>query len=185
MESTAPTPSKVAIKWALISFLVSIILTYAFQFLNLDTNSPVRYISYIFFIAFLLLGQKEFKDQLGGFITFGQAFVEGLLFAVFSGIMAAIFTYIYFSFLSPSVWDQAMAASQQKLEAAGNLSSAQIESAMTITKKYGIIIATVGIMIGTPIMGAIVSLIGAAIFKKERSAFNIEQSSDNYTDPAV
>ncbi|ASU34484.1 DUF4199 domain-containing protein [Mucilaginibacter xinganensis] len=186
MESiTTPTPSKVALKWALIGVLASIVLTYVYQFLNIDANSPVKYVNYLFFILFLILSQKEFRDQLGGFVTFGQAFVEGLLFSVFYGIMVAIFTYIYFSFLSPSVWEQALAASQQKLEAGGNLSAEQIESAMNITRKYGVIIATVGIIIGTPIMGAIVALIGAAIFKKERSLFDMEQSDNNYTDPAV
>ena len=32
-----------------------------------------------------------------------------------------------------------------------------------------------GILIGTPITGAIIALIGAAIFKKERTLFDIEQ----------
>ncbi|MDB5091241.1 MAG: hypothetical protein JWR09_5235 [Mucilaginibacter sp.] len=185
MESTAPTPSKVAIKWALIYVIVSIVLTYAYQFLNIALDSPVKYIGYVVFIALLLLGQKEFRDQLGGFVTFGQAFVEGLLFSVFAGIMIGIFTYIYFTILSPGVWVQALAAQQQKLEAGGNLSSEQIEAAMGVTRKYGALIATVGIIIFTPIMGAIIALIGAAIFKKERSILDIEQSNDNYTDPAV
>ncbi|MDP9077172.1 MAG: DUF4199 domain-containing protein [Bacteroidota bacterium] len=184
MENNAPTPSKVAFKWALISFVTSIVLTYAYQFLNIDINSPVRWINYVFFIAFILLGQKEFKDQLGGFITFGQAFVEGLLFAVFSGIMIGIFSYIYLSFLSPDVWTQALAAQQQKLEAAGTLSSDQIETTMNVMKKYGTLIAFFGVIIGTPITGAIVSLIGAAIFKNERSILDIEQANDDFSDPA-
>lgn len=183
MESTAPTSSKVAIKWALINVLVSIVLTYVFQFLNLALDSPVKYITYVVFIALLLLGQKEYRDQLGGFITFGQAFVEGLLFSVFVGIMIGIFTYLYFTILSPAVWAQALAAQQQKMEATGNLSSEQVETAMGITRKYGALIASVFIVILTPIMGAIVALIGAAIFKKERSIADIENS--NYTDPAV
>jgi hypothetical protein len=185
MENVTPVPTagKVAIKWALINFVTSVILTYAFQFLKLDMNSPAKYVNYLFFIAFLILGQKEFRDQLGGFITFGQAFVEGLLFSVFSGILIAIFTYIYFTILSPAVWEQAMTVSQQKLEAGGNLSAEQIETAMGITRKYGVIIATVGIMIGTPIFGAIVALIGAAIFKKDPTISDIEQA--NYSDPAL
>ncbi|WP_295798063.1 DUF4199 domain-containing protein [Mucilaginibacter sp.] len=184
MENVAPSPSSVAIKWALIGFFVSIVITYAFQLLNVDVNSPVKYISYVFFIAFLLLGQKEFKDKLGGFVTFGQAFLEGFLFSVFYGIMVAIFTYIYFTMLSPAVWDQAMNAAQKNLEAKGTLSSDQIESAMNISRKYGILIAVVGVAIGTPIMGAIIALIGAAIFKKERSPLDMVQDS-NYSDPAV
>ncbi|HEY0244040.1 MAG TPA: DUF4199 domain-containing protein [Mucilaginibacter sp.] len=178
MEST--TPSSVAIKWTLIGFITSVVLTFVYQFAKIDVNSPVKYINYVFFIAFLILSQKEYREKLGGFVTFGQAFVEGLLFSVFYGILIAIFTYIYFTILSPAVWEQAMNASQQKLEAAGTMSSDQIESTMNITRKYGVIIAVVGIIIGTPIMGAVVSLIGAAIFKKERSPFDVQ---DNTIDP--
>ncbi|MCO5947735.1 DUF4199 family protein [Mucilaginibacter sp. RT5R15] len=98
--------------------------------------------------------------------------------------MVAIFTYIYFTMLSPAVWDQAMNAAQKNLEAKGTLSSDQIESAMNISRKYGILIAVVGVAIGTPIMGAIIALIGAAIFKKERSPLDMVQDS-NYSDPAV
>ena len=126
----------------------------------------------------------KFKDKLGGFVTFGQAFLEGFLFSVFYGIMVAIFTYIYFTMLSPAVWDQAMNAAQKNLEAKGTLSSEQIESAMNISRKYGIVIAVVGVAVGTPIIGAIISLIGAAIFKKERSPLDMVQDN-NYSDPAV
>jgi uncharacterized membrane protein len=184
MENVAPSPSSVAIKWALIGFLASVVLTYVIQFLNLDVNSPVKYLSYVFFIAFLLLGQKEFKDKLGGFMTFGQGFVEGLLFSVFYGILVAIFTYIYFSILSPAVWAQAMDVAQKNLEAKGTLSSDQIETAMNFSRKFGILVAVVIIAIGTPFFGAIISLIGAAIFKKERSPLDMVQDS-NYSDPAV
>ena len=185
MESTAPTPSKVAIKWALIYFVVSVILTFALQFLNIEATSPVQYVKYLFFIGFLFLGQKEFKDQLGGFITFGQAFVEGLLFSVFLGIMVAVFTFIYIQYLNPHFLDQAMAAQQEKMSQQGNLSSEQIDNAMVIARKYGAVFGAVGVLFMSPILGAIISLIGAAIFKKERSILDIEQGNDNYTDPAV
>jgi len=184
MENVAPSPSSVAIKWALIGFLVSVVITYAIQLLGLDVNSPVKYLSYVFFIAFLLLGQKEFKDKMGGFITFGQAFVEGLLFSVFYGILIAIFSYIYFTILSPAAWVQAMDATQKGMEAKGTMSAEQIEKTMEITRKYGVIIAVAFITILTPIFGAIVALIGAAIFKKERSPLDMVQDN-NYSDPAV
>jgi len=178
------SPSKPAMKWTLIGFFVSVILTYIWQFAHISLESPVKYISYILFIAFLVMSQKEYRGLRGGYMTFGQAFVEGLLFAVFYGILSAIFSYIYMTILSPQVWEQAMVASQQKLEAAGNLSSEQIESAMAISRKYGILIAVVVIILGTPFMGAIVSLIGAAVLKKDPQPLDISQNN-NYSDPAV
>ena len=173
--------SKVAIKWALIYLITSVVITYLFQFLNIDQNSSAKYLSYIPFIAFLLLVQKEYKEQLGGFLTFGEGFISGLLYSVFSAIMLAVFIYIYLGILSPQVLEQAMASQSDQLKEKG-LSQDQIDNAMTITKKYGAIIGAVFTLLIMPIFGIIIALIGAAIFKKERSPFDLIKE-DNYTDP--
>jgi hypothetical protein len=184
METTKPSSINIAIKWAVIYVITSIIITYAFQFLNIDQNSGMKYLSYIPFIAFLLLVQKEFKDLLGGYLTFGEGFMSGFLYSVFSGIMLAIFMYIYLSFLSPQILVQAMESQRDKFAQQG-MSSDQIDTTIEMTKKYGAIIAVVATLIMTPIFGAIVALIGAAIFKKERPPIDFTQSADTYVDPTV
>jgi len=184
MENAKPTASSVAIKWALFNFLTGVIVTYAFQFSGIGQNSPIRYVAFLPFIVFLLLTQKDFRERLGGYMTYGEGFLSGFLFAVFAGIFSAIFIYIYLGILSPDVFQQSLTEAQKNLEAKGNLSSEQIESAMNISRKYGVIFATVGTLISIPFMGAIISLIGAAIFKKERSALDIAEANSNYSDPA-
>jgi len=71
-----------------------------------------------------------------------------------------------------------MADAQQKLTDQGTLSSEQIDTTMEISRKYGVIIATVGSVIGSAVTGAILALIGAAIFKKERPLFIAEENTD-------
>ena len=56
---------------------------------------------------------------------------------------------------------------------------------MEITRKYGVLFTAIGTAIGTPIVGAIISLIGAAIFKKERSPYDIAQDAIDPTLPVV
>jgi len=186
MESVKQSYTKVSFKWALIYLVTSIVITYAFQFLDIDqTTSPLRFLAYIPLIAFLLLAQKEYKDQLGGFMTFGQGFMAGFIYSIFIGIMAAIFTYIYFTFLSPQVWEQVLASSKDKMAENKNMSSEQVDQAMDFTRKYGTIFGAIVIAVVTPIMGAIIALIGAAIFKKEPTVLDIEKNSDSYTDPVV
>jgi hypothetical protein len=184
MENVIPNATRVATKWAIIYVITSIVITYLFQLLNVDQNSGVKYISYIPFIAFLLLAQKEYKDQLGGFITFGEGFSAGFRYAVFAGLMLAVFIYIYLTFLSPQILEQSIASQQDKFKEQG-LSSAQIDKANEIGKKYGPIIGAFVAAIGLAICGAIIALIGAAIFKKERTIEDIEHDSTSYTDPAV
>ena len=83
--------------------------------------------------------------------------------------MIAVFTCINYTFISPGEYAQVLTTQKEKLDAQGSLSSEQIDQAMEFTKKYGVIITVVSFIIVTPILGAIISLIGVAIFKKERS----------------
>jgi hypothetical protein len=129
------------------------------------------------------MAQKEYRDSLGGFIKFGEAFLTGLLYSVFGAIVIAIFTYIYFTIISPQVWQQVLDLYRAALDAK-NLPDDQKEQAMAIYQNYGILITTGGVLIGSPIVGAIISLIGAAIFKKERTLADIEQANPA-SDPTV
>jgi hypothetical protein len=181
---TIPNPTKIATKWAVIYVVTSIVITYLFQFMNIDQNSGVKFLGYIPFVAFLFLAQKEYRDQLGGFLTFGQGFSAGFRYAVIAGLMLAVFIYIYLTFLSPQILDQSIASQQDKFKEQG-MSAEQIEKANEIGKKYGSLIGASGAAIGTAVIGAILSLIGAAIFKKEPTIDDIERNSTTYADPEV
>lgn len=177
----AVSSNKVSIKWALFYVVVSIILTYVYQFLNIDPSSSIKFINYIPYIAFMLLAQKEYKEQLGGFMTFGEGFLAGFKYTMITAILLALFTYIYFTLLSPQVFQQIMDASKAKLEAKGTLSDDQINTALSFTTPG---FTAIVVAIGSLIMGTIIALIGAAIFKKERPLF-MDHDTANYADPAV
>lgn len=188
MENKVANPTAIATKWALIYVLVSIVITYAFQLLNIDQNSPVKYISYVPFIAFCFLAQKEYKDQLGGFITFGQAFNPGFRYSLFGGLLLAVFIYIYLAILSPEMLTKAMEQQQTAMEAKG-MSQEQIDKGLEMGQKYGAMFGAIATAISTLIFGCIVSLIGAAILKKEPTLRDIEErnatAADDYVDPTV
>ena len=182
MEQLAPNATKIATKWALIYVLTAIVITYVVQFLNLDPNSPVKYLSYIPFIAFLLLAQKEYKDKLGGYIKFGEGFSTGFRYGVFAGILFGIFIYIYLAFLSPEMLAKSI-DSQRDAMAAKGLSSEQVDKGIEMAKKYGAVFGAFGIAIWYAILGVIVGLIGAAIFKKEH--LPSDNDTTTYADPTV
>ena len=185
MKNQTPNQNNLAIKWALINLAATIILTYAIQFLDLDPNSSVKYIGYLPFIAFLILAQKEYKDALGGYITFGQAFSAGFRYALYTSLALAVFVYLYLAILSPEVLEKSLVASQAQMSEKG-MSTGQIDKAMEIGKKYGPIFAAVGTVIIDIIFGVIISLIGAAILKKERSIFDTPDTDDQVpTEPTV
>jgi hypothetical protein len=175
---TEPNSTGVATKWALISVLCAIVITYIIQFAKLDLNSPAKYLGYIPFLAWLFLTQKEFKDQLGGFLTFNQGFGAGFRYAVFNGLLLAVFTYLYCAILSPDVFAKSLEAARAGMVAKG-MSDDQIDKGMSIATKYGPIFGAFGVAIVYAIIGAIVALIGAAIFKKEKSVYDIPDTLDS------
>ncbi|HEY9535779.1 MAG TPA: DUF4199 domain-containing protein [Mucilaginibacter sp.] len=178
---TKPNPTKLATKWALINVLLAIVTTYAFELFNADPNSPFKYLGYIPFIAFLFLTQKEFRDSLGGFMNFGDAFSAGFRYSMFVGLMMAVFIFLYLKVLSPDFFDKSLEMSRAQMEAK-NMSDAQIEKAMGMAKSWGPLFAAFATALTYPIFGAIVSLIGAAIFKKERTARDLV---DDAIDPTI
>lgn len=176
--------TKIATKWAVIYALTAIVITYAFQFLTIDPNSPLKFITYVPFIAFLFLAQKEYRDQLNGYISFGDAFSAGFRFSVFAGLLIAVFTYLYLTVLSPEVFDKVLETTRTALEDK-NMSSGQIDKTLDITKKWGPLIGAFGSAIAYAIFGSICALIGAAIFKKERSPYDVAQNAIDPTQTEV
>ena len=140
---------------------------------QLSLNSPVKYLTYLAFLAFLFLAQKEHKDKLGGYIKFGNAFVTGLLYGMFAGILTGIFVYVYLTVLSPEIFAKTLDEQRETMAAKGKLSSDQIDQAMEIARKYRYRLSgRFGTVLFYTILGVIIGLIGAAIFKKEPSAYD-------------
>jgi hypothetical protein len=181
MTELAPNPTKIATKWALIYLVTAIVLTYAIQFASSDPNSPLKYLGYLPFIIFLILAQKEYKDQLGGFITFGEGFSAGFRYAIFAGVLIAVFTFIYLTFLNPDIMVKAAENARAQMEAKG-MSADDIDKAINMTKKIGPAIGSFVIAILDTIIGIIIALIGASVFKKERSPFDTDTTT---TEPTV
>jgi len=166
-KPTPPNPTKVATKWALISAVTSIVLTFVYQFLNIAQDSPTRYLSMLPFIAFIVMAQIEYKEVLGGSITYGKAFSTGFRVALFGGILAAIFMYFYVSFINTEFINQMMEAQRAKL-VDKNMSDEQIDQAMKMTSKMmSPIMISFFAAVGSAFMGALISVITAAIVKKD------------------
>jgi hypothetical protein len=185
MEIQKANLTPVIIKWAAIYVIASIVLSYATQYLNLSPDSPVKWIGTLFFIGFMLLTQKECRDVNGGYLTFGEGFKAGFLYAIFSGIVLTIFTYLYFTVLSPEMVDKILAVTQAQLEAK-NMSQEQIEQGMSFTRKIvNPTVLTISAAVSAVVMGAIIALIGAAIFKKDRPPVLMSDTDGDKVEPTV
>ena len=136
-------------------------------------------------VTFLLICTKLYRDRvLDGNITFGNAFVLGLMIVVFSTIITGVFSYILNKYIDPEYMGRVVAAMQEKMYqwlSSKGMSQDQIDAAMTKFEQKGVktpfetVIANIeGGLIG----GSIMSLISSAIVKKNKKSDAFEEAMD-------
>jgi hypothetical protein len=119
-------------------------------------------------IAVLWIGiraaREEAKDKS---LSYGRGVGLGTLIALYGGIIAAIYGYIHFTYINPNFPDYVVDAARQQM-AAKNVPDGAMDAAEKgirfMTKPW---VQTVSGIIITPIFGAVISLVLAAILKRK------------------
>ncbi|RZK51114.1 MAG: DUF4199 domain-containing protein [Pedobacter sp.] len=147
--------------------LVTIIVT---GLLNLDmgptasvttrvVSGALNWLPFIFAVYYV---QNTHKKDLGGFITFGRAFSAGFRFSVYAGLFSGILMFLYYQFIDAAamekIVDATVAAAKNDQEAKG----------IEMMRPYFTITTAFGAAVMFTISGLIISLITAAILKKEK-----------------
>ncbi|MDX1905179.1 MAG: DUF4199 domain-containing protein [Thermonemataceae bacterium] len=162
------TPTSVGLRYGLFYGLVSIILTtLTFVIESLSDSFISTVLSFGIWITFLVLAAKFFKDQSSGYMSFGQGFQIGLLVSVISSVLSGLYYILYLRVLSPETWNKIMDKVHSQWEKQG-LDEKSIEMAEKFTSPE---ISFLGIVIGGLVMGAILSLVVAAIMQKKKPEF--------------
>ncbi|MFD0991758.1 DUF4199 domain-containing protein [Tenacibaculum geojense] len=133
---------------------------------HFEPHWSVGAISFIAFIVLIVLAIKKFKQNNGGFLSFGEAVKIGVGIAIFSALLGAIYNFVFMNFIEPDFLAQVMELQEQKLLDQG-MSEEQIEASMAMGQKFSspLLMAAFGI-IGSAIGGFIVSAIAGAVMKK-------------------
>ncbi len=174
METTGNaqvTPTSVGLRYGLLTALVSIIITFAINAAQLET-SPLRYLTSIVLIIGIVLAQREFKARNAGFMEYGQGLGVGVVLSAVVGLLSAAFTYVYTNFVDPEMMARTMEKVRTDMEAKGNLTDAQIDQAMTMSAKFTSgPLMLVFIIVGSILIGLIISLISSAFIKNAKPEF--------------
>jgi hypothetical protein len=169
--NSAVTPAAVGIRFGILTGLVSIIISFAINASHLEA-SPLRYITSAVLVAGIILAQREFKKNNLGFIGYGQGVSIGTILSTVVGMLSALFTYVYTTFVDPDMMVRVMDKARTDLEAKGTMTDAQIDQAMAMSAKFtsGPILLVL-VIVGSVIIGLIISLITAAIIKNPKPEF--------------
>ncbi len=125
-------------------------------------------VSIAIFVWALFTAIRKQREDLGGFISFGSAFKTAFVASLVIALIGAVYMYLYATFINPDFIEEIRQATMEKMAKQGQ-SDEQIEQAMEMMESFtSPVMMSVWGFVGSAIMGAIVSLIGAAIMKKDQ-----------------
>jgi hypothetical protein len=168
------TQIKVAMNYGTLYGLSGVAVFLLFYFVGTDIQSRLpQWISYIILIIFIVMGVKSYRDEdLGGNISYGKSLGTGVLISVFGGIISAVFSLLFFTYIAPEMTQKILDAAQQSMVEQG-MSEEQIEMGMGYTQKFmtptWLFLFSV---LGSAVMGFIFSLVISIFMKKEANPFN-------------
>jgi hypothetical protein len=146
-----------------ISILFSIIV-YVF---NLYTTQWLSWLSYAILIGGIIYGNVLFANQNDNKVSFGNIFAHGFKTTAVIIVITVLYTVLALYVLFPDMVDKIIDLSRVEMEKNPKMTDEMIDQAITMTKKLFLPFAIAGAIFGTGILGAIASLIGAAVAKKK------------------
>ncbi len=171
MEKKNPSILVNALTWGVIIGLITIVYSVILYMLNQTFNRALGYAGIIILIGGLALAMKSYRDNvLDGILPFGKAFGFGVLVVLFSAVLGSIYTYLLYTVIDPGLQEKLLEFSADKMLESGRVPEAQIDQAMEFSKKFmSPVFLTISGLVSSLLIGTILSLIMAAIFKKEEA----------------
>jgi len=170
MEEKVST-ARVALKYGVLGSVVIMIFTTIINVAGLSQNKILSSLSFVFMIVAIVLSMKDFREQNKGFMSYGEGLGLGTLVSAVMGLLSSAFTMFYIQFIDNTLLTQGMDKVRSDMEAKG-MDDSQIDQAMELSQKFmspGVVFA-MGVFMYI-LTGFIISLIVAAIVRKEKPVF--------------
>jgi len=150
----------------LIIALILVIVNVIGHVTNLAFDSWYNWIGTIIFFGGVIWSVNYYGKQVNNNVTFGNLFAHGFKTTAVITCIVFVFTVISVYVLFPDFIDQMIQKQMEESRKTNNLSDEQFEQGMAMAKKIGTIAALAGSILGSLIVGALASLIGAAATRK-------------------
>lgn len=161
MENKVTTP----VMKGLIISLILIVFAVVVTIFKLETNKALGVVPLVILIGGIIWANLNFAQQMDGNVTFGQVFRHGFKeTALVAGIMG-LWVALSLTVLFPESLDRAMEIQRTAMLEQG-MSENEVDKALVLGKKMAVPMGTIVSVILYIIVGAIGSLIGAAVAKK-------------------
>jgi hypothetical protein len=176
METKPRTLFNNSLIFGLLTAAISIVFSVLAYIMDIPTTSPVMYISFIILLAGMIYGTVQYRNNyLGGYISFGKAFLSGFLIVLISALVSSIYSYVFMVYIDPAYLDKIIEQAMEKAEAGmleKGLTEEQMEPGLAMTRKFmSPVVMSVMAILSSAFIGGIIALIAAAFLKKEDKSF--------------
>ncbi len=175
LYKTEPAPIKpTVLRYALIGSLILVAFTLISQLTGLSTHPSwsVRTLTslssiIIMFLVFrsAIISYRDHENE--GLVTLGKGFMISFWITLIMALVSTVFFIIMITYIDSSVIDFARDEAIRGMEEKG-LSDDEIDQAMSYTEMFmGPVFFSIAAFFSTVVIGAIVGLVTAIIYKKE------------------
>lgn len=164
MESKKPISHIAA---GLIIAGVLIVLSICLHFADVQQTGALAWISYLIMIGGLIAFINLYGNAMNNQVSFGNLFSYGFKTTAVMTVIMILFTVIFF-LIFPEIKEKLFETTRQKMEERQNMTTDDIEKAMSFWRRMFWVLTIGSSLLMYAIVGAIGSVIGAAITKKKR-----------------
>lgn len=161
-QTQVVTTRDAGIRYGLIGGFIGIFYFLAVHLSGYQMQGVPSYISYLITGAIIFFGHKYYKENGTGFMSYGQGIGISAWIGIVSAVLNAVFIFVYTKFVDSTFFEKAKDAAVAEMEKRGN-SEAEIEMGMKfvdmmMTPGAMFMIALIGGIIGTIIIGLLVTI---------------------------
>jgi hypothetical protein len=170
MESQNVSVGSFAKNYGLVLGLILILISVLMYVTGLQLKGEQwpMYIYYIIFPTVIIYAISQYKKSNANILSLGSAIKIGLLIAVISAIVFAVYGLIFNYIIDPEFQGLAMEATRDKLLENPNLTEELVDQQMVMIKKFSNPLLGSAFWIAlSAFFGLIYSLIGGLVMKKE------------------
>ncbi len=162
-----------ALTYGLYTAAAYVMVSLLYYALDIYRITWLNYLSYIILIAGIVLATINFRDKInGGFISYGKAFLTGLYISLLTGIIFALYTWVYYTYIHPNGIRELIELTEQAMVDRG-MSDDMIDTQLEMSARFmKMPLLNIVAFVGMFVWGIIFSLITSAFLKKNDDSFN-------------
>ena len=150
----------------LIIGLILIIYTTSIYLTGNMMNKWLGYVSYAILIIGLILSGMIFSKENNANVTFGNVFANSFKTNAIVTLLVILWSILSFKVIFPNMENEMLEVTKKEIEKQPNITDEQISQSLGLIKKGFMVMMIGGAIFGYAILGAIGSLLAAAIAKK-------------------